>query len=222
MLLKLGIKNINIFKGGIFIKRNLKLIKIMLPYFKEYKWILFFDLVCAGFTTLTEMTLPIVMRKVTNAGLGLETLTMSTLLRLCLMLFIMKIVDVSAGYYMVKVGHIMGAKIETKMRYDVFNHLQKLSNAYFSETKVGKIMARITSDLFDITEFAHHCPEEYFIGIIKITFSFIILFRINIFMTLVIFSLIPIMIFFASKYNRGMRKGFKGQKKQNRKFKFGY
>lgn len=214
MLLKLGIKNINIFKGGIFIKRNLKLIKIMLPYFKEYKWILFFDLVCAGFTTLTEMTLPIVMRKVTNAGLGLETLTMSTLLRLCLMLFIMKIVDVSAGYYMVKVGHIMGAKIETKMRYDVFNHLQKLSNAYFSETKVGKIMARITSDLFDITEFAHHCPEEYFIGIIKITFSFIILFRINIFMTLVIFSLIPIMIFFASKYNRGMRKGFKGQKKQ--------
>ena len=108
----------------------------------------------------------------------------------------------------------MGAKIETKMRYDVFDHLQKLSNSYFSETKVGKIMARITSDLFDITEFAHHCPEEYFIGLIKISFSFIILFRINVFMTLVVFSLIPIMIFLASKYNRGMRKGFKGQKKQ--------
>ena len=114
---------------------------------------------------------------------------------------------------MTKTGHIMGAKIETDMRYDVFQHLQKLSDSYFNETKVGQIMARITSDLFDITEFSHHCPEEYFIGLIKIIVSFAILVRLNTLLTVILFLSIPLMIVFASKYNRRMRKGFKEQKR---------
>ena len=113
---------------------------------------------------------------------------------------------------MTSIGHIMGAKIETDMRYDVFQHLQKLSDSYFNETKVGQIMARITSDLFDITEFSHHCPEEYFIGLIKIIVSFAILVRLNTLLTVILFLSIPLMIVFASKYNRRMRKGFKEQK----------
>ena len=194
-------------------KRNLNLIKKVMPYFKKYKFILMFDLFCAALTTLTDMVLPMILRRLTNAGLGTYTLTREMIFRMAGLLLIMKIIDLFAGFYMTKTGHIMGAKIETDMRYDVFQHLQKLSDSYFNETKVGQIMARITSDLFDITEFSHHCPEEYFIGLIKIIVSFAILVRLNTLLTVILFLSIPLMIVFASKYNRRMRKGFKEQKR---------
>ncbi|MEQ3281214.1 ABC transporter ATP-binding protein [Finegoldia magna] len=194
-------------------KRNLNLIKRVMPYFKKYKFILMFDLFCAALTTLTDMVLPMILRRLTNAGLGTYTLTREMIFRMAGLLLIMKIIDLFAGFYMTKTGHIMGAKIETDMRYDVFQHLQKLSDSYFNETKVGQIMARITSDLFDITEFSHHCPEEYFIGFIKIIVSFVILVRLNALLTVILFLSIPLMIVFASKYNRRMRKGFKEQKR---------
>lgn len=171
-----------------------------------------FDLLCAGLTTLTDMVLPMILRRLTNAGLGKYNLTSEIVIKMAILLLVIKLIDLCAGYYMTRTGHIMGAKIETDMRYDVFNHLQKLSDSYFNETKVGQIMARITSDLFDITEFSHHCPEEYFIGFIKIIISFIILVRLNVILTIILFLTIPIMIVFASKYNRRMRKGFKEQK----------
>ena len=193
-------------------KRNLNLIKRVMPYFKKYKFILMFDLFCAALTTLTDMVLPMILRRLTNAGLGTYSLTREMIYRMAGLLLIMKIIDLFAGFYMTKTGHIMGAKIETDMRYDVFQHLQKLSDSYFNETKVGQIMARITSDLFDITEFSHHCPEEYFIGLIKIIVSFAILVRLNTLLTVILFLSIPLMIVFASKYNRRMRKGFKEQK----------
>ncbi|EFH93205.1 MAG: ABC transporter ATP-binding protein [Finegoldia magna] len=193
-------------------KRNLNLIKRVMPYFKKYKFILMFDLFCAALTTLTDMVLPMILRRLTNAGLGTYTLTREMIFRMAALLLVIKIIDLLAGYYMTKTGHIMGAKIETDMRYDVFQHLQKLSDSYFNETKVGQIMARITSDLFDITEFSHHCPEEYFIGLIKIIVSFVILVRLNALLTVILFLSIPLMIVFASKYNRRMRKGFKEQK----------
>ena len=183
-----------------------------MPYFKKYKFILMFDLFCAALTTLTDMVLPMILRRLTNAGLGTYTLTREMIFRMAGLLLIMKIIDLFAGFYMTKTGHIMGAKIETDMRYDVFQHLQKLSDSYFNETKVGQIMARITSDLFDITEFSHHCPEEYFIGLIKLIVSFAILVRLNTLLTVILFLSIPLMIVFASKYNRRMRKGFKEQK----------
>ena len=184
-----------------------------MPYFKKYKFILMFDLFCAALTTLTDMVLPMILRRLTNAGLGTYTLTREMIFRMAGLLLVMKIIDLLAGFYMTKTGHIMGAKIETDMRYDVFQHLQKLSDSYFNETKVGQIMARITSDLFDITEFSHHCPEEYFIGLIKIIVSFAILVRLNTLLTVILFLSIPLMIVFASKYNRRMRKGFKEQKR---------
>ena len=194
-------------------KRNLNLIKRVMPYFKKYKFILMFDLFCAALTTLTDMVLPMILRRLTNAGLGTYTLTREMIFRMAGLLLVMKIIDLLAGFYMTKTGHIMWAKIETDMRYDVFQHLQKLSDSYFNETKVGQIMARITSDLFDITEFSHHCPEEYFIGLIKIIVSFAILVRLNTLLTVILFLSIPLMIVFASKYNRRMRKGFKEQKR---------
>ena len=92
---------------------------------------------------------------------------------------------------MADTGHIMGAKIETDMRRDAYAHLQQLSNTYFNNTKVGQIMGRITNDLFEVTEFAHHCPEEFFIAGIKIVISFAILSQIHLLLTLMIFVFVP-------------------------------
>ncbi|MDL2311199.1 ABC transporter ATP-binding protein/permease [Peptostreptococcaceae bacterium OttesenSCG-928-C18] len=192
---------------------NTKLIKRFVPYFTNYKSILFFDLFCASLTTVSEMALPLILRFLTNTGMkDISLLTVNTIVKLGILFLILKIIDVLSSYYMQKTGHIMGAKIETNMRRDVFNHLHKLSDSYFNDTKVGQIMTRITNDLFDVTEFAHHCPEEYFIGAIKIVVSFIILININIPLTLIIFSVIPLMIVASGKYRKRMRKSFKAQR----------
>lgn len=189
------------------------LLKRFVPYFKNYKHILFFDLFCASMTTVSEMALPLILRYLTNIGIeDVGLLTLDIILKLSGIFFILKVIDVLSSYYMQRTGHIMGAKIETDMRKDVFNHLHKLSDSYFNDTKVGQIMTRITNDLFDVTEFAHHCPEEYFIGAIKIIVSFIILININIPLTLVIFAIIPMMIIASGSYRKKMRRSFKAQR----------
>jgi ATP-binding cassette subfamily B protein len=108
----------------------------------------------------------------------------------------------------------MGAKIETDMRKDLFDHLQEQSYSYFDNTKISQIMARITSGLFDITEFAHHCPEEYFIAALKISIAFAILAQTDLTLTLIIFSLIPIMLICAMSFNDKMRQAFKRSRNQ--------
>ena len=115
---------------------------------------------------------------------------------------------------MADTGHIMGAKIETDMRRDLFAHLETLSHSYFAEHKVGQIMARITSDLFDITEFAHHCPEEFFIAALKIIVSFIILCGVNVPLTVIVFASLPLIFCFVKFFNTRMRKAFKKQRNQ--------
>lgn len=193
--------------------KSFKLIKKVLPYFKRYQAILYLDLFCAGLTTLSEMVLPLILRFITNTGMtDLDSLSVGIIVKLALLYLVVKTVEVIAGFYMTSIGHIMGAKIETDMRHDVYAHLQGLSYRYYNETKVGQIMSRLTNDLFDITEFAHHCPEEYFIGGLKILISFIILAKINLPLTLILYSLIPLMIIGASSYNHKMRQAQKDQR----------
>ncbi|WP_036730213.1 ABC transporter ATP-binding protein [Peptoniphilus mikwangii] len=193
--------------------KNIQLIKRISPYFKKYKSILFIDLLCAAFTTASEMILPLILRYISSVGMkDIKLLNVELIIRLALLFLILKSVDLVAAYYMASIGHIMGAKIETDMRADVYAHLQTMSDSYYNETKIGVLMSRITNDLFDITEFAHHCPEEYFIGGIKILVSFIILSSVNLKMTIFIYLMIPIMVVFASKYNHKMRKAQKMQR----------
>lgn len=185
---------------------NLDLWKRFLPYFKKYKGLVFLDLFCAGLTTLNELAFPIILRKLTDtATTSTELLTMSFILRISSLYIILKLIDIVAYYFMNNVGHVTGAKIETDMRMDIFSHLQQMSTSFYNKNKVGKLMSRITHDLFDVTEFAHHCPEEFFIGGIKLLVSFIILVRINIPLTLLLFLIIPVMIFAMSKKNRAVR-----------------
>lgn len=193
--------------------KNKHLIKKVLPYFYKYRFTLFLDLFCAGLTTASEMILPLLLRALTNRAVeDLASITMDFVLRLSLIYVIIKTIEVIAQYFMTSIGHIMGARIETDMRRDLYAHLQSLSDTFYNETKVGVIMSRITNDLFDITEFAHHCPEEYFIGAIKILISLIILLKINVKMTLLIYLMIPLMIYFSGHYRNKMRRAQKDQR----------
>lgn len=192
---------------------NKHLIKKVLPYFYKYRFTLFLDLFCAGLTTASEMILPLLLRALTNRGMNdLASITFDFVLRLSLIYLVIKTIEVIAQYFMTSIGHIMGARIETDMRRDLYAHLQGLSDTFYNETKVGVIMSRITNDLFDITEFAHHCPEEYFIGAIKILISLIILLKINVKMTLLIYLMIPLMIYFSGHYRNKMRRAQKDQR----------
>nr|WP_314278660.1 ABC transporter ATP-binding protein [uncultured Peptostreptococcus sp.] len=192
---------------------NINLIKSVIPYFNRYRNILFIDLLCAGLTTASEMVLPLILRYLTNVGIADSSLlTLNLISGVAILFVIIKCMELVAVYYMASIGHIMGAKIETDMRFDMYKHLQTLSDNFYNETKVGQIMSRMTNDLFDITEFSHHCPEEYFIGFIKICVSFIILFNINMPLTLAIYVMIPIMFISTSRFKNSMRKAQKKQR----------
>ena len=190
-----------------------ELLKRFLPYFRKYKFVLVMDLFCAALTTLCELVLPLIMRYITNEGISnLAALSVETIVRLGFLYLLLRIIECAAGYYMADMGHVMGAAIETDMRRDAYGHLQKLSDTYYNNTKVGQIMGRITNDLFDVTEFAHHCPEEFFIAGIKIIASFVILARVNVGLTLIIFLIIPLMIFVCMKLNFRMKSVFRVQR----------
>ena len=194
---------------------TMKLVKRFSHYYKPYVGIMVMDLFCAALTTVCELILPLIMRKITNAGVdpAIE-LTLGMIGKLGLVYLALRIVDCLANYYMADMGHVMGAKIETDMRRDAYSHLQKLSNTYYNNTKVGQIMGRITNDLFDVTEFAHHCPEEFFVAFIKTVVGFIILSTVNLYLTVIIFCVVPIMLVVCLTLNRKMKKAFAMQRVQ--------
>ena len=192
-----------------------ELFRRFFPYFKPYRKTLFLDLFCAALTTVCEMVLPLIMRYITNEGLqDLAALSVRTIAGLGVLYLLLRIVDCVANYYMADMGHVMGAKIETDMRRDAYKHLQKLSDTYYNNTKIGQIMGRITNDLFDVTEFSHHCPEEFFIAGIKTIISFIILLGINLPLTLIIFVIVPVMIVSCTTLNLRLRGTFREQRGQ--------
>ena len=184
-----------------------------LKYYKPYVWVIAADLLCAALSTVCELVFPMIVRYITNTAVtDGAALLMSTVLRLGALYLFLRIVDTAANYFMANIGHVMGAKLETDMRSDLFSHLMKLSNSYFDDAKVGQIMSRVTSDLFDITEFSHHCPEEFFIAGIKIIGSFVILFGVNPYLTLILFLLLPIMGLSAALLRKKMKAAFKSQR----------
>lgn len=185
------------------------------PYFKKYRGVLALDLFCASLTTVCELVLPLMVRFITERGMNdMASLTVALVLKIGGLYLVLRIIDAAANYYMQNIGHVMGAYIETDMRRDLFEHLQKLPFSYYDHTKIGQLMARITSDLFDVTEFAHHCPEEYFIAALKIIVSFVILANTNLVLTLIIFSLLPVMLLCTMYFNTRMRRAFKKSRNQ--------
>ena len=192
-----------------------ELVRRFLPYFRPYRGMLALDLFCAMLTTLCDLVLPMIVRSITGlASSGAAALTVAYVLKVGGVYVLLRLVDTVANYIMVARGHVMGTYIERDMRHAPFEHLQEMGFAYYSNAKVGQIMARITSDLFDVTEFAHHCPEEFLIAAIKITVPFVILLGINPVLTLIIFLMLPIMLVLARHFNKKMRAAFKESRHQ--------
>lgn len=192
-----------------------ELVRRFLPYFRPYRGMLALDLFCAMLTTLCDLVLPMIVRSITGlASSSATALTVAYVLKVGGVYVLLRLVDTVANYIMVARGHVMGTYIERDMRHALFEHLQEMGFAYYSNAKVGQIMARITSDLFDVTEFAHHCPEEFLIAAIKITVPFVILLGINPVLTLIIFLMLPIMLVLARHFNKKMRAAFKESRHQ--------
>ena len=191
-------------------------IKRLIPYYKPYWGTMVLDLLCAAMTTVCELVLPLIVRRVTNAATGAsgESLTARLILTMGGVYIALRLVDAAAAYYMNSVGHIMGTYIETDLRADLFGHLQKLSVGYFNDAKVGVLMSRITNDMFDITEFAHHCPEEFFIAGVKIIGAFVILCTVNVPLTLIVFALLPGMVWCMYRFNRRLKDSFTQRRRQ--------
>ncbi len=188
---------------------NSVLIRRFLPYYKPYLGLMIFDLFCALLTTGCDLYLPTVVQKITKDGIeDPAAMTVRGILIIGGVYLAMRLVDTAANFFMASVGHITGTKIETDMRRDLFGHLQKLSFSYYDETKIGQLMSRITNDLFDVTEFAHHCPEEFFIAGVKIIGAFIILCFVNVPLTCIIFAVIPLIMIATRFFNKKMRAAF--------------
>ena len=195
--------------------QTLRLFRHFLPYFKPRLPVLALDLFCAALTTVCDLVLPMIVRYITNMGTSnLAALTVATVIKLSLLYLALRVVDTAANYFMQSVGHVMGTHIETDMRRDLFAHMQDLPHAFYSSTKIGQLMSRITSDLFDITEFAHHFPEELFITSIKVVVAFAILCGMNVTLTLIIFAALPLMVVCSNHFARPMQRAFKDSRHQ--------
>ncbi|MFI3164545.1 MAG: ABC transporter ATP-binding protein [Bacillota bacterium] len=196
-------------------KRRRNVMVRFAPYFSKYKGVLIMDLLCAALTTGCALVLPMIVREITNTALyDFDSLTLQMVLTLGGYYMFLRLLDAFGTFYMASIGHIMGSRMETDMREDLFKHMQSLSFGFYAETKVGQLMSRITTDLFDVTEFAHHCPEEYFIALVKILGAFIILCTINVPLTLMIFVVVPLMLYVACKFNHKMKSIFRKQRTQ--------
>ena len=186
-----------------------------LPYYKPYLGILVFDLVCAALTTACALVFPQIVRRITDLAVtNLADITLEVVLQLGLLYLGLLLLEAGSRYYMQSRGHIMGARMERDMRSHLFAHLAQLSFSYYSDTKIGQIMARITSDLFEVTEFAHHCPEEFLIAGINLVVSFVLLSQMNLTLTLIIFISLPFMLVSIFIFNKKMRATFKATRHQ--------
>lgn len=196
-------------------KTNRDLLKRFLPYYRPYKKLFFSDMLASIFTIVSELTLPVIIGMITNRATSkTQSLDIKFILILALIYLGLKSIEIFASFFMQKWGHIMGAMIEKDMRKDVFTHVQILDDEFFSNTKIGQLIARVTTDLFDVTEFSHHFPEEILSASVKILVAFIILFRINIFLTILMFIMLPLMMITTKKVRSRMRKTQKDQRHQ--------
>ena len=171
------------------------------------------DLIAASLTTVAGFILPLILSEFTDLGIS-GNLTLSVVFSMSVTYAVLKIIEIIARYFMTNIGHRMGAMIETDMRSDLYDHLMALPTSYYNDTKVGQIMTRVTNDLADITEFAHHAPEEFFIVTIQVIVSLIVLGLIDLPLTVFIFILLPMMFIFSRKNRTSMKEEQMNQRRQ--------
>ena len=185
-------------------------LKKMLSYYKLYRGIFWADMFFATVSAGIALALPLVIRYVTSTLIYLDTAEILHQIKIiAVVLFAMVAVDCYSKFFISNYGHVMGAKIEYNMRAEIFNHFQRLSFGFYDNQKVGQLMSRITTDLFDITELMHHGPENIILSVIKIVGAFVILMGINPMLALAAFIVLPFMFAYAYFLNGKMRRAFK-------------
>lgn len=185
-------------------------LKKMISYYKPYLGVFWADMFFAALSAAIALTLPLVVRYVTSTLIYMEPQAILSQAKwIAVVLFAMVAVDCYSKFFIANYGHVMGAKIEFDMRAEIFDHFQKLSFSFYDNQKVGQLMSRITTDLFDITELMHHGPENIILSVIKIIGAFIILLSINPRLALAAFVVLPFMFGFAYYMNKKMRQAFR-------------
>jgi len=184
-------------------------LKKFLSYYKPYKFLFFFDLFCALVVSAVDLAFPLILSYVTKS---VFTQSKSVILHsigiIGVVLVAMYIAKYFCQYFITSWGHIMGARMESDMRRDLFYHMQKLSFSYYDRNNTGEMMSKLVSDLFDISELAHHGPENVFISLLKIVGSFAILMSINVKMTLILFAVTAVMVVYSYFMNKKMTSVF--------------
>lgn len=188
-------------------KNNLKK---MISYYKPYMKIFWADMFFATLSAGVALVIPLVIRYVTKDLIYMDRTTIiGQIPYIGMLLFALLLVDLFSRFFIGNYGHVMGAKMEYDMRAEIFAHMQKLSFSYYDDSKVGSLMSRITTDLFDITELLHHGPENIVLSLLKITGALIVLTNINGYLTLAAFAVLPFMFLFAFWLNTRMKKAFR-------------
>lgn len=186
-----------------------------ISYYKPYKILFFADMACALLVSLIDLSFPQLLKIFTNSTFKQDSnIIINTLFIIALSLISMYIVRFFCQYFITSWGHIMGARMESDMRQDLFNHFQRLPFSYYDKNNTGEMMSKIVSDLFDISELAHHGPENIFISLLKIIGSFCLLSIINKELTLILFLITLLMITFSYIQNRKMHKVFMDNRKK--------
>ncbi len=183
------------------------MLKSFIHYYKPHWKLFVFDMVCALVAASCDLMYPVISRNIINTYIPDKNLRL--ILTWCVALLVIYLVQAIMQYFMQYQGHMVGVRMQADMRRDVFEHLQKLPFSYFDEHKTGVIMSRIVNDLMDISEFAHHGPEDLFISLVSVVGSFIILCTINIPLTLITFAVLPFLILFVVKKRTAMTIAFR-------------
>ena len=184
--------------------------KKLASYYRPYLGLFLADMFFAILGAAITLVIPLIVRYITGNVVMLEAQeAMQKILKLGIFMLVLVLAECFCNYFISNYGHVMGAKIEYDMRAEIFGHYQRLSFSFFDNQKVGQLMSRITSDLFDISELLHHGPEDLVISVIKIIGSFVILLCIDVKLTLIAFVFIPVMLVYAAYFNTRMKRAFK-------------
>lgn len=184
--------------------------KKLISYYKPYMGWFLADMFFATLSAGIALSIPLIVRYVTNTLIYLPAEEiLSKIITVAIVLVVLIALDFFCQFFIGNYGHVMGAKIEYNMRAEIFNHMQKLSFSFYDDQKVGQLMSRITTDLFDITELLHHGPENIILSVLKISGALIILTGIDGRLTLAAFVVLPFMFVYAFFLNKKMRKAFR-------------
>jgi len=196
-------------------KQNMGLLRRFWPYLWKRRGILLFDLVCTLFCSVSQIVLPLFVRQITDRAVSdAASLTVRFILLTGGAYLALRLVEAVADYFRLTQGHYMGARIETDMRNDLFGHLQGLSFSYYDNTKVGQLMSRLTTDLFDVTEFAHHTPENILLAAVKLTACMVLFAGMNLWLALAVAVLTPLMFLITGRARKRMKEAFRQQRSQ--------